>query len=83
MVQRHPVRHPGAAVVADDGEPVEAERRHQPDLVGRHRPERVPGVVRTGVGPVRVAVATQVGRDDRVLAASSGATRCHITWLCG
>jgi hypothetical protein len=72
VVQRHPVRHPGAAVVADHGEPVEAERRHQPDLVGRHGPERVPGVVRTGVGPGRVAVAAQVGRDDRVLARQLG-----------
>ena len=61
------MRHPGTAVVTDHGEPLEPERRHQRDLVGRHGAERVPGVVGTRLGTVGVAVAAQVGRDDGVL----------------
>jgi hypothetical protein len=54
-------------LVADDREPVVPERRHQRDLVGRHSPERVAGMVVARLGTVGVAVAAQVGRDDGVL----------------
>ena len=37
VVERHPVRHARAAVVADDVEAVEAQRLHDRDAVARHR----------------------------------------------
>ena len=66
VVERHPVRDPGAPVVPDHGEPVVAQRGHQRDLVGGHRAERVPGVVGAGLRARGLAVAPQVGGDHGV-----------------
>ena len=41
MVEGEPVGDPGAAIVADESEAVEAERGHDLDLVAGHRPLRV------------------------------------------
>ena len=49
MVEREPVRDPAAAVVADHREAVVAERAHQRDQVGGHRPLAVLRVVSSGV----------------------------------
>ena len=68
MVEREPVRDAAAAVVADHREALVAERAHQRDQVGGHRPLAVLRVVergrrcRRGLG--RVAVAAQVGDDE-------------------
>jgi hypothetical protein len=45
MIERHPERRARAAVVAGDEESPEAELGHDLDLVLRHAPERVVGVV--------------------------------------
>ena len=47
-VESQAVRYPGTPVVPHHGIPVVAERGHQGVLIGRHRSERVPGVVRAG-----------------------------------
>ena len=66
VVEAQPVGDPGAAVVADDREALEAELAHEPDLVGGHRPLGVRRVVGRRGGAGRVAVPTQVGEDHRV-----------------
>ena len=69
MIEREPVRDASAAVVADDGEALVAERAHQRDHVGRHRALAVLRVIELGrrrrrrLG--RVAIAAQVGNDER------------------
>jgi hypothetical protein len=45
VVESEPVRAAAAAVVAGDGEALEAELAHHLDLVARHRPLRVRLVV--------------------------------------
>ena len=65
VVERHAVRDAGAAVVAGDEEALEAERAHDLDLVLGHGAERVVGVVAAAARLGAVAVAAQVGRDDR------------------
>jgi len=67
VVEGQPVRHPGAAIVADDGELVEAELAHHQRLIPRHRALGV-GVVGRAAGRLAaVAVPAQVGQDDRVI----------------
>ena len=66
MVERHPVCRAPAAVVADAWKRAKAEALHQPDLIARHRAEGVVRVVGQAGGLRRVAVAAQVGADDRV-----------------
>ena len=68
MVEREPVRHPGAAVVAHDGEALVAERGHQLDELRGHLALRVALAVRPAGGRARGPVAAQVGRHDRVVA---------------
>ena len=67
MVEREPVRDAAAAVVADDGEALVAERAHQRRHVGGHRALAVAARGRPAsprrLG--RVAVAAQVGHDER------------------
>ena len=50
VVERQPVRHPGAAVVAGDEEALVAEAAHQRRHVGGHRPLAVQRVVGLGRG---------------------------------
>jgi hypothetical protein len=59
MIQGHAARHPTAAIVPDNSEPVEAELTHDFDLVLRHR---ALGVARVVLAAMRLAVAisTQV-----------------------
>ena len=45
VVAQQPMGDAGAAVVAGDAEPLEAERRHRLDLVQRHRAFRIGGVI--------------------------------------
>jgi hypothetical protein len=67
VVERQPVGYPGAAVVAHDGELVEAELAHHQRLVPRHRALGV-GLVRRAAGRLAaVAVTAQVGQDDRMI----------------
>ena len=63
VVERHPPRHPPAAVVARHAEAVEAERGHRRDHVRGHRPLAVAGVVVAAGRLAAVAVAAQVGAD--------------------
>ena len=67
VVERQPVGDPPAAVVADDGEALVAERRHQGDDVGSHRALGVHGVLVVVGRRARAAVAPQVGHDHGVL----------------
>ena len=62
VVERHPVRHPPAAVVAGDGEAVEPEAAHHRHLVGGHRPLRVGRMVGRRRRLRGAAVAAQVGQ---------------------
>jgi hypothetical protein len=64
-VEREPVRDARPAIVTADGKPLEAELPHQLDLVARHRPLRVRLVVGRRLRLRALAVAPQVGRDDR------------------
>jgi len=72
VIQRQPLRDPGAAIVADQAEPAEAELAHQPDLILRHEPFRVRTA--SGVRPRlgRVSVAAQVSRHDGVVPGQAG-----------
>ena len=76
MIHRHAEADPGAAVVAGDGEALEAERRITSTLSVAHGAERVGGMVLAAVGLGAVAVAAQVGRDDREVAAPASARSC-------
>jgi hypothetical protein len=66
VVERHSVGHAPTAVVADDREAVMTEGGHRLDLVDRHGPLAVRGVVVRRRGTERRAVARQVGGDDRM-----------------
>jgi hypothetical protein len=67
VVQGQPVAHPGAPVVTDDGELVEAELAHHQRLVPGHRALRVGLVGRAARRLAAVAVTTQVGEDNRMI----------------
>ncbi len=64
-----------AAVLADDGEALEAEVPHHLDLVLRHRALRIVRVVGQPLRLAAVAVAAQVGGDDRELLGERAARR--------
>ena len=66
-----------AAIVADDGELVEAETLHHFDLIERHRALRVVGVVLAVRRLAAVAVAAQVRRDHRVVLRQLGRDQAH------
>jgi hypothetical protein len=72
VVERHPVRHPGAAVVPGDVEAIEPERLHHRDAVARHRALGVRLVVLGRHRLGRPAVAAQVGDDDRAVLGQRG-----------
>ena len=63
MVERHPVRHASAAVVPADMPFGMTEGRHHLDLIVRHRPERISGVIRPPIGLRAVAITAQIRRD--------------------
>jgi hypothetical protein len=65
MVEREPVGAAPAAIVAGDGEALEAEVRHDRDVVVGHRALGVRLVVVGGRRLGAVAVAAQIGADDR------------------
>ena len=67
VIERHAVADAAAAIVADDGELVEAETLHHLDLVERHRALRVVDVVLAVGRLAALAVAAQVGHDHRVV----------------
>ena len=58
------MRDAAAAIVADHGEAVEAQGRHQLDLVLGHGALAVVDVALAAGRLVRVAIAAQIGRDD-------------------
>jgi hypothetical protein len=64
MVERHAMRDPPASIVANDGESFMAQGAHQRDLIGRHRPFRIGGVIAAAFRLAAVAIAAQVGRYD-------------------
>jgi hypothetical protein len=78
VIERHPVRHPAAAILSDDGKLVEAEVLHDFYLIECHRALRVVDVHLAVGWFAAVAVATKVGDDDR---ASRGELRCTIRQL--
>ena len=65
MVERHAKRRARASIVPGHVEPLEAEMLHHLDLVLGHAAERVVAVIRPAAGLPAVAVAAQVGTDDR------------------
>src|SRR3546814_7337111 len=64
MVERHAMRDARAAIMRDNVEPVEPERGHCRDLIGRHRALRIIRVRRIARQFFAVAITAQVGRDD-------------------
>ena len=72
VIQHQPVRDPGAAIVADQAEPAEAELAHQPDLVLGHRSLGVHLACGVRLGLGRVAVAAQVSDHDGVVPGQAG-----------
>ena len=60
MIERHPVRHPPAPVVARDVETVEPQSGHQRHLIARHRAKAIGRKVRG-----RRASTTRRSRADR------------------
>jgi hypothetical protein len=83
MIERHPVRHAAAAVVPGDEERLEAELRHHLDLVVRHRPLGVAGVIGAPLRLAAVAVARRSVATTVKSRVSNGAALCHITCDCG
>jgi hypothetical protein len=71
-VQRHPVRHPGAPVVADQREPLEAEVAHDQRLVPGHRGLGVALVAGAARRLAAVAVPAQVGQHDPMTLGEDG-----------
>lgn len=65
-VQAHTLCDPDTAVVANDREGLEAKVPHERDLISGHGALGVRGVIELRRWPGRVAVPTQVGKDDRV-----------------
>jgi hypothetical protein len=61
-----------ATVVTGDHEPLVAERGHHVDLVLGHHAERVVGVIGLTAGLGAVAVATEIGYNDRELLGECG-----------
>ena len=66
-IEGEPVRHAGAAVMADQLEGLEAKLAHEPGLVSGHGPLGIhqPGGIRDGLGGI--TIAAQVSRDDRMV----------------
>ena len=67
MIERQPIRHPAAAVVAGEREVDVAELLHRLDHGLGHRALAVGHVLRVAVGHVGPAIARQVGDDQREL----------------
>jgi hypothetical protein len=72
VVQGHPMADPGAAVMANHGEAVIAELAHHENLVPGHRPLGVPVVGRAARRLAAVAIAAQVGEDNRMVFGEDG-----------
>src|SRR5262249_13739055 len=68
MIKAHAVQDAGTAIVPGRVEFVEAKRGHHLNLILRHGPERVTGVIRTARWLLGIAIATQIGRNDGELA---------------
>ena len=75
MVERHPEPDARAAVVSRHAEALETEVVHHLDVVIRHGPEGIAGMVGSAVGFRGIAVAAQVGCDDRE---GFGQARCDL-----
>ena len=67
IVERQPVAHASAAVVAHDREPAVFELFHQLDHRSGHRALRIRRVIGCGLRCVALPIARQVGNDERVL----------------
>jgi hypothetical protein len=68
MVARQAMRHPAAAVVANDVEALVAERAHHLGHVLGHRALGIVGVVGQALGLGGIAIAAQVRADNGVVA---------------
>ena len=79
VVERQAVGAAPAAVVPRDGEPLEAEMAHDLDLVTGHRPLGIWLMTVRFLEAPALAVAPEVGADDREVLGDRGATTCHIT----
>ncbi len=67
-IERHAEADTGAAIVAGDGELVEAERVHHLERVLADCTERIAGMVLAAIGFRAVAIAAHVDRNDREIA---------------
>src|SRR5690349_8986557 len=68
MIERQAVRDARAAVVAEHGEPLEAEVPHDLDLIERHRALRIELVLLVARDLAAVAVTAEIRDDDGVVA---------------
>ena len=75
VIERQPVRHPRAAVVAAAAEAIVAERAHQLDHVPRHLGLGVGRVVGSGSGLEGACIAAQVRADH---GEAAGQSRRHL-----
>ena len=83
MVQCHAKGDTCAAIVRNDSEAIEPECPHHLELIERHRPLRVSGVLVTAGRLLTVAVARRSAHTTVNRSAKAGATRCHMTWVWG
>jgi len=83
MIKGEAQRDPGAAVVAADSEPREAQMIHQTYLLQCHDALGVGGVVRLARRFVAVTVAAQLWADDRELLRERGCDSVPVACVCG
>jgi hypothetical protein len=65
MIERHSVSGAPAAIVPDDVETLETQVAHDPDLIRRERAEGVVGTVVQTPWLGGLAIAAQIGTDNR------------------
>ena len=84
VVEAHPVQHARAAIMPRRGKALEAELRHDLDIVRRHGAEGIIGVV-LAVGRLGgIAIAPEIGAHHGEVARQAAAPpACQETWVKG
>jgi hypothetical protein len=67
VIKREAISDPRTAIMSHNGKVLEAEFLHHGELVGRHRSFRIRVVELVAARCAGIAIAAQIGRDDRKL----------------